>query len=64
MAAADSRIGAANTILAVRVGPVVTAIFAVLLLQESFNMYHLIGMSLVSIGVTISGFHTTTAIRN
>jgi drug/metabolite transporter (DMT)-like permease len=45
-------IGAANATLTETVGPIMTSIMAVVLLNEVFTLYHGLGMVLVILGVS------------
>ncbi|MFT6208465.1 MAG: multidrug transporter EmrE-like cation transporter [Colwellia sp.] len=49
---AVKRIGAANAALTGTVGPIMTSIMAVVLLNEVFTLYHGLGMVLVILGVS------------
>lgn len=48
---AVARIGAARTSIVGTAGPVVTILLAVVLLDEPFGVYHLIGMAMILVGV-------------
>ena len=51
ISAAIARIGSSRTSIVGSIGPVMTAIFAVMLLGEAFTIYHAAGMVLTLIGV-------------
>lgn len=51
VAEAVARIGAARTSIVGTAGPVVTILLAVVLLDEPFGLFHLVGMSMILIGV-------------
>ncbi|MEE9448200.1 MAG: DMT family transporter [Arenicellales bacterium] len=53
MAAAISKIGPAKTALSGTIGPIVTSIFAVMLLDEFFGWPHIIGLALVVMAVVL-----------
>lgn len=55
MSAAIARIGSEKSAIAGSTGPVFTSLLAVMLLDESFGIYHAIGMALVIMGVWILG---------
>ena len=52
-AAAVDRIGADRTGIVAMVGPGFTSIFAVLILHEAFTIYHLFGIAITVIGVSL-----------
>jgi len=52
-AAAVERIGADRTGIVAMAGPAVTSLFAVLILQEDFTIYHLGGIALIIIGIAV-----------
>ncbi len=54
---AIARIGPDRTSITGTIGPVFTTLLAVSLLGEAFTIYHVIGMSLVIIGVSILGYN-------
>lgn len=51
--AAVARIGADRTGIVAMVGPAFTSVFAVIILSESFTLYHLLGIALTVLGVAI-----------
>jgi len=51
--AAVSRIGADKTGIVAMIGPGFTSVFAVLILQEDFTLYHLLGITITIIGVAM-----------
>lgn len=53
---AIARIGPDKTSITGTIGPIFTALFAVMLLGEAFTIYHAIGMILVIVGVLILGY--------
>lgn len=55
MSAAIARIGSERSAIAGSTGPVFTSLLAVMLLGESFGIYHAIGMTLVIAGVWVLG---------
>lgn len=57
---AIARIGPDRTSITGTIGPVFTTLFAVSLLDEVFTIYHVIGMLLVIIGVSILGYNKPT----
>jgi len=55
ISAAIARIGSSKTSIIGSIGPIVTAVFAVLLLGEAFTVYHALGMVLTLAGVIYLG---------
>jgi len=55
MSAAIARIGSEKSAIAGSTGPVFTSLLAVMLLGESFGIYHALGMALVIVGVWVLG---------
>ena len=55
ISAAIARIGSSKTSIVGSIGPIVTAVFAVLLLGEAFTVYHAVGMVLTLAGVIYLG---------
>lgn len=51
--AAVERIGAGRTGIVAMIGPAFTSVFAVLILQEAFTVYHLLGIVITVIGVSL-----------
>ena len=58
MSAAIARIGSEKSAIAGSTGPVFTSLLAVVLLGESFGIYHALGMTLVIAGVWVLGKKT------
>jgi len=54
---AIARIGPDRTSITGTIGPVFTTIFAVSLLHEPFTIYHIVGIILVVIGVSVLGYN-------